>query len=430
MIDPTPFDAYAQRVLATGVAPAAAVAVTDSDGTRFSRTHGAADPDCLWQIGSIGKSFTAVLVLQLAEAGELDLHAPVTDYLPWFSVGGGHAPITLHHLLSHSAGLIMGAELATASEYDVIALADTDAGPPGKHFWYSNVGYRAVGTLLAAVTGRSYPELVQERILDPLGMTGTVPWIVQDMRGRLPGGYTYGFDDRPWRPEHGLVPCTWIDSAEADGCICCTIDDLAAWLRALMTSDGRLLTPQSHALLRTPVIADEVYGDHYGYGLIIGDDWWGHSGGMIGYVAQIKADPLRGIGVATVANGLTGASTLADGALALARGEQPADPPSPTAELVADDGSCPPQWAPYVGHYRSHNPWLSNFRVTPRDGGLVWSIEGFDGEREPLVALGDAAFRVGQPEWIPERLAFDSIVDGRAQRAWLSGAPYYRSFVP
>ncbi len=430
MIDPQPLDAYAARVLAGGGAPALAMAVTDGRETIATSTYGAADPGCLWQIGSIGKSFTAVLVLQLVEAGKLDLHAPVTDYLPWFAVRGAHASITLHHLLSHSAGLIMGAEIATASEYDVIALAQTEAGPPGEHFWYSNVGYRAVGTLLAAVTGRTYPELVQERILDRLGMVESVPLIDQQMRSRLPGGYAYGFDDRPWRPEHGVVPCTWIDSAEADGCVCCSIGDLAAWLRALMTADPRILSAESHALMRAPLVADEIDGDHYGYGLFVTPQEFGHSGGMLGYVAQMKADPALGLGVVTVANGLTGASALADGILAVLRGGEPADPPAPVSEPVVDDGSCPPEWTAYLGHYRSHNPWFSNFRVTARDGGLVFSAEGFEGQRDPLAPLGAAEFRVGKHEWIPERLAFDTILDGRAQRAWLSGAAYYRTFTP
>ncbi len=101
----------------------------------------------------------------------LDLHAPVTDYVPWLSVRSRFAPITLHHLLTHTAGVIASSDLAPASTYDVIVLADTEPGfAPGEHRHYSNVGYRAVGVILETVTGRPYPELLQRRLLDRLGM--------------------------------------------------------------------------------------------------------------------------------------------------------------------------------------------------------------------------------------------------------------------
>jgi len=163
-------DAYAETVLASGAASSMAVAVTDGERTLASRSYGVPD-GTMFQFGSIGKSFTAILALQLAERGLLDLHAPVADVLPWFTVGGTTAPITLHHLLTHSSGLIQGAEIATGSNYDVVALADTEVGfAPGEHLWYSNVGYRVIGWMLERVSGHGYPRLVSERILGPLGM--------------------------------------------------------------------------------------------------------------------------------------------------------------------------------------------------------------------------------------------------------------------
>jgi CubicO group peptidase (beta-lactamase class C family) len=260
-------DAYAETVLATGAASSMAVAVTDGERTLASRTYGV-PAGTMFQFGSIGKSFTAIVALQLAERGLLDLHAPVTDVLPWFAVGGTTAPITLHHLLTHSSGLIQGAEIATGSNYDVVALADTAVGfAPGEHLWYSNVGYRVIGWMLERVSGHGYPRLVRERIRPRLAQA-TVP----------------AFDDRPWRPEHGLVPATWIDSAEADGCICASGGDLAIYLRALMTRDERLLSAESWAAMLAPHVEDDQEGDrgHYGYGIAIGPRDCGHVGGMIG----------------------------------------------------------------------------------------------------------------------------------------------------
>ena len=422
-------DAYAETVLATGAASSMAVAVTDGERTLASRTYGAPD-GALFQFGSIGKSFTAIVALQLAEQGLLDLRAPVTDVLPWFTVGGMTAPITLHHLLTHSSGLIQGSEIATGSNYDVVAVADTAVGfAPGEHLWYSNVGYRVIGWMLERVSGQGYPQLVSERILERLGMAESEPWIVQGMRPRLAQATVPAFDDRPWRPEHGLVPATWIDSAEADGCICSSGSDLAIYLRALMTRDERLLSPESWAAMLAPhvEIDQDDEGGHYGYGIRIGPQDFGHGGGMIGTGSLMLASH-GGLGAVAMACGYMGGTAMARAGLALAAGTEPEPFALELAEPLDDDGSCPEQWRPLLGHYRSHNAWLTNFRVVAKEGGLRWVCDHLSDERAPMMPLEDGGFRVGERDWSPERLRFDTIIDGVAQRALLSGAPYTRTF--
>ena len=88
----------------------------------------------------------------------------------------------------------------------------------------------------------------------------------------------------------------------------------------------------------------------------------------------------------------------------------------------------PAEWAAHPGHYRSHNPWHTNFRVILRKGKL-FLVEP-QGDEEVLVPLGDGVFRIGHDEHIPERLRFDNILSGRALRANLSGCDYYRTFTP
>ena len=88
----------------------------------------------------------------------------------------------------------------------------------------------------------------------------------------LPGGHVPFYDDRPWRPAHGLVPAPWIESAEADGCQCCTVEDLARFLRALWNDGaGGLLVLVTAALMRSalPPHEDTDDGDAYGYGLVV-----------------------------------------------------------------------------------------------------------------------------------------------------------------
>jgi len=86
----------------------------------------------------------------------------------------------------------------------------------------------------------------------------------------------------------------------------------------------------------------------------------------------------------------------------------------------------PREWDAYPGHYRSHNPWFSNFRVVLRKGALA--LIHPSGREEPLVPLGSGVFRVGEDDRSPERIRFDTILNGRALHADLSCGDYYRRF--
>ena len=145
-------DAYVHRLLATTCIPGMALAITDRERTLRVSTYGHANldaqtpiaPNMLFQPGSIGKSFTAIALLQEHEAGRLDLHAPVTQYLPWFEVRSEYSPITIHHLLTHTAGLASGIDFSPDSRGEVWALRESETGwEPGSRWAYSNDGYQA-----------------------------------------------------------------------------------------------------------------------------------------------------------------------------------------------------------------------------------------------------------------------------------------------
>ena len=143
--------------------PGLALALTDRDGLIRVTTYGYADmaarmavrPETLFEIGSVGKSFTALAVMQLAEAGKVDLDAPVQRYIPWFRVAEpeASAQITVRHLLNQTSGLTEGAgRRATLAagmhplEPAVRALAATGlARSPGAAFEYSNLNYTTLG---------------------------------------------------------------------------------------------------------------------------------------------------------------------------------------------------------------------------------------------------------------------------------------------
>ena len=145
----------------------------------------------------------------------------------------------------------------------------------------------------------------------------------------------------------------------------------------------------------------------------------------------MRADTSAGVGVVAFANGFGGAGLLGEGALAIATGNEPEafDLEPEVVQPLVDDGTCPPGWASFLGRFRSHNPWLPTFVIAARQKELVMGTDWVDGsERFPLSPVDAETFRVGDQDWSPERMRFDTQINGRAQRAVYSGTPYYRAF--
>ena len=174
---------------------------------------------------------------------------------------------------------------------------------------------------------------------------------------------------------------------------------------------------------------DHEDDDDYGYGLALTGTRYGHGGGVIGMHTKLWCEPDSGLAVVTAVNGLDGSGALADAALAIARGDEPEPFAVERGEPLVDDGSVEPRLAALCGVYRSHNPWQTCIRVAAREGRLVLAWDGGYSERYPLAELADGSFRFGE-DWSPERLSFDTEIDGRPQRAVMSGCPLYRRFSP
>jgi D-alanyl-D-alanine carboxypeptidase len=366
---------HVEEVLALQGLPGLSVAVTDNQEIVASEQFGLADLDrgtpvsreTYFEYGSIGKTFTAVLVLQLREAGALDLDEPVTRYLPWFEVGSEHGPITIHQLLTHTSGLIMGADMTSDSRFDVWSLRKTEAAaPPGSRYLYSNVGYRALGFVVEEATGLRYADAVRERILDPLGLEATDPEITNAGRHRLAIGYVRRFDDRPARRSDPWVPAPWLETGTGDGCLAGTVDDLADFLRMLLNRGRGLMAPDAFVLMTTPAIEAED-GWWYGYGLELRGREIRHGGSMPGFGATILGDLDAGLGVAVAAN----ADTDVIGSIAEA-----------ILELFRDGKSPPPVPDP----------------LTVEDPSAYEGVYSGDAGRLELVARGDRLLLAGKPE--------------------------------
>lgn len=306
--------AYVEELLAVQGFPGLSLAVTDREGLVASETFGLANVDAgtpvtsetYFELGSIGKTFTAITVLQLYEEGQLDLDEPLTRHLPWFAVRSEHAPITIRHLLTHSSGLMTGAELSASSRYDVWALRETETGfPPGTRYLYSNVGYRTLGFVVEELTGKPYAEVLRQRVLEPLALEATDPAVTSGGRHRLAVAYERCYDDRPARRTDPWVPATWLETGTGDGSPAATMEDLAAFLRALLNRGEGMLGAGSFELLtKAAVEADD--GWSYGCGLEVHERAGAieirHGGSMPGFGATMLGDLGAGLGVAVGVN--------------------------------------------------------------------------------------------------------------------------------
>ncbi len=349
-------------------AAGAVLAVTDREEVLGVAVRGMADvaagtavrPETRFQIGSISKSFSGIIVMQEVEAGRLDLHVSVNEILPWLELPEPFGPITLHHLMQHTAGLAIGEEEAptlAGALWLLRGVPPTTA--PGERFWYSNDGWKIVGACLEHVTGMPIHDLLAERVLGPLGMRDSVALIDDAEYLRTAVGYVPTRWDRPPQLRHPLSPADRIVSNTADGSIVSTAIDMAAYARLLLARGdvpdgrgGRILSDAAFSLLTEDGI-DDGDGGRYAYGLwqeeVDGHRWIAHSGGMVGYTAFLAIAPDDGLGVVMLQNGdgaKRGVTSYAFSAVraSLAGAELPETwgPPAATDIPKAQD---------YVGHY-------------------------------------------------------------------------------
>ena len=402
---------YAEHRMRAVNIPGLVLAITDREKLLRSATFGYADlaaakpvqPGTMFEIGSIGKSFTNVALMQLRDEGRLDLHAPVSSYLPWFEVQSDYGPITPHHLMTHTSGLPSGTDIGPHGLYEAWALRESRTGsPPGEYFRYSNVGYKTLGFLLEELDGRSYMESIQTRVLDPLGMYDSHPVIGYETRKREAVGYRSFYDDRPEHVGHGLAPALWTEYGVGDGCQASTAEDMSIYLRMLMNGGsgpaGRLMSEDSFRLMTHRAIATQQWGGaHYGYGLttadIDGHAYLGHGGSTTGFVAAMLADLDDGIGVVVLVNGYVqsyGAMEIAMYMLRLLRaGLRQREMPPPPA--VADPESIS-NAADYAGAYSAGEDRLA---ITAHGEGLSLRWRGLD---VVLQRRGEDSFYLPHPD--------------------------------
>jgi D-alanyl-D-alanine carboxypeptidase len=325
--------------------PTGSVLVSAAGQTLYSIGLGASDWELgsansvqtSFRIGSITKNFTAVAILQLMEAGRLRLEDSVGELLPEYpAVGAG---ITLHQLLTHTAGLpnYTDDEALMARRDQPLAPGELLATfwnqplefAPGSTYRYSNSGYVVLGAVIERVTGQTYAAYMQEAIFDPAGLGRTTVGDAEGLVDRAVG-YT-------GNPLGQLAPAFPIDMSipYAAGAIRSTAADLARWHAVLGTN--LLLGDAARQLLTTPV------RDGYAYGWVVtvedGFEVVRHGGGIDGFLSDLVRVPELDLAVVVLLNAQTiSPETISNAALRCALGQDiPPDPPPQLVELDATE---------------------------------------------------------------------------------------------
>ena len=344
-------DGYIANYMATMNAPGMTLGLADS--TKILRTagYGFADVDNriavnerhLFQIGSITKSFVALVILQMRDEGKLDLQTPVLDYLPQLPIDARFGTITIHHLLTHTSGL---------PDNLGVFIGDPDARlvqgfKPGEHFHYCNTGFGILGLLAEKLDGRPWRECVQARIFTPLEMSETVGVISTASRGRTAVGYQAFWDDQVYPRQGKLSPAPNLVMDDTAGCIASTPGDMARYARMLLNHGqgprGRIVSEQSFALMSTPYIKAPEFSESasYGYGIAVdtldGHKILRHTGGMVAFASSIHVDLDGGVAAFASINAMQGYRPTAatEYAVRLLRAEREAKTP-PAAPAIAN----------------------------------------------------------------------------------------------
>ncbi|WP_313917250.1 serine hydrolase domain-containing protein [Tahibacter sp.] len=285
--------------------------ITRRGETLLSRSWGHAERDkeranraeTPFRIASMFKMFTAVAVLQLVDAGKLDLDGKVATYLPDYPNRELATQVTIRQLLTHTggAGEIFTPEYFARREQvrehqDYLALFGTRAPEfvPGSAAQYSNYGYVLLGAIVERVSGRSYYDYLQAQVFEPAGMHATGALPEQQVGAQLAVGYTV--QDGRLKDNREFLP--WRGTAAGGGYS--TTGDLLRFVQALQS--GKLLSST-----RLAQATQAQNGDGwYGFGFLVGGvgrlRWFGHDGGAEGMSASLRVYPELGYVLVGLAN--------------------------------------------------------------------------------------------------------------------------------
>ncbi|MGE0361577.1 MAG: serine hydrolase domain-containing protein [Vicinamibacterales bacterium] len=443
--DPTPqtldeFRAAAAKVLEDTGVPGAALALVTVNGTEWAGGLGWADrdrrtpvtADTHFRAGSISKSFVALALVQLYEDGKLDLDARIADLLPEVAIDNpwaAAAPITVRHVLEHTAGFddMHFNEVYVLDDAPDLPLAQVlGRNPasrrvrwrPGTRMSYSNPGYAVAGLLIEKVSGTPYDQFIQQRIFAPLEMWTSTFQLAPADDAALAQGYDAAQGPPVTRRRIYLRPA---------GALHTSAGELAHFVQALLgwgeRPGGYVVDPEYLSNMEWPrtTLASRA-GVRPGYGLGIFSTITlpypvlGHNGGIDGFLSSYGYSPSRDVGYVVLVNSTHAPHAVTRlSSLALRYLKRDLEPPPRPARTVAVD-----VLRGYEGYYRDSSPrsgfmrplqYLTDGRTVRLDGDHLVLSRDF-GASEPLIAVEDTLFR--REREIDASLAFTTDELGQA----------------
>ncbi len=380
-----------------------------------------ATPETQYRIGSITKTFTAVAVMQLRDAGKLDLDDRVEQHVPGIANGSP----TLRRMLAHLSGLQReaGEMFVTGEAPGIGEILEAMAGyelvlPAARAHHYSNLAYALLGEVVARRSGVPYTDYVDERILVPLGLTRTT-WLEQE-----PRAVGYLVDELAGTA--GREPHIETGGVAAMGQLWSTVGDLCRWGAVLAGGrDGVLDAAAAEEMWAPQVMLNpDEWTVGWGLGLQLvnheGRIFGGHGGAMPGFLAALLLNRETKTGAAVLTNSGTRAPT---GEIALELAGATIELWSPDPKPWCPESPPPPEVAAILGRWWSEG---NEHVFTWRDGKLTASIVGAPVRVKPSVfeSLPDGGFRVISGRERGERLRVEQ------DRLIWAGYPFTRDQEP
>jgi len=363
-----------------------------------------ATPDTQYRCGSITKTFTAVSIMQLRDAGELDLDDRLEQHVPGIANGSP----TLRRMLAHLSGLqreagemwVTGASPTAEELLDNMRDYEFVLEPAQSHH-YSNLAFALLGEVVSRKSGKSYTEYVDERIIGPLGLARTT-WTPADPAAQ---GYLVDeFAGTLWREEHNDIGGT-----AAAGQLWSTVGDLVAWARVLAEGREGVLDAAAAEAMWFPQVMyhPDKWVLGWGLGLMLanrdGRIWGGHGGAMAGHLAGVYVDRKSGVAAAAFTN--SGTRGDMDN-FAITLGEKTLELWPEDIEAWTPESEPPAEVRALLGRWWSEG---GEFDFWWADGKLNAVPSSLRGKRPAaeLEPLGDGTFRVAKGYERGERLRVD-----------------------
>jgi CubicO group peptidase (beta-lactamase class C family) len=261
--------------------------------------------DTRFNLGSMNKMFTSVVIAQLVEQGKLSYDDPLSKFLPDYPSAAAARKVTIRHLLTHTSGLgsyfndeffrASRDRFRTVDEMMQLAKGDSLAFEPGTRWAYSNTGMLVLGKVIEVVTKQDYFDYVREHIAKPAGMTRSDAFELDRVNENLAVGYEKEYaDDGTTRYRNNIFLHVMRGGPAGGGYS--TAPDLLRFAEAFRT--GKLVTPATFELMTTP--KPEVSSPRYGYGFQLQPQTGivGHGGGFPGISSNL--DIFKGTGYVAV----------------------------------------------------------------------------------------------------------------------------------